>query len=207
MRCRRNEKGDNKYQQIIFESFMLTYIYLSYNMISDIFKICPNAPPPLSPLMLLLKYLCSFAIIRLQFLSMCLFFLLSFGFTHSALVEISIPGISEICSLDFRSDFNLSHAIYNFCEMLCSESCSEYEAPHMVYYESEFPEFVPSSHGICLISRNFDSEFSELVQSLHWICMISRNFDGEFLELDQSSHHICMIFRNVDKDFCKFTAD
>ena len=134
--------------------------------------------------------------------SVCVvFFFLSFGSTHSALVEISIPGISEICSLDFHSDFNLSHAIYNFCEMLCSESCSEYEAPHMVYYESEFPEFVPSSHGICLISRNFDSEFSELVQSLHQICMISRNFDGEFLELDQSSHHICMIFRNVDKDF------
>ena len=120
--------------------------------------------------------------------SVCVvFFFLSFGSTHSALVEISIPGISEICLLDFCSDFNLSHAIYNFCEMLCSESCSEYEAPHMVYYESKFLEFVPS-HGICLISRNFDSEFLELVQSLHRICMISRNFDGEFLELDQSSH-------------------
>ena len=82
MRCRRNEKGDNKYQQIFFESFMLTYIYLSYNMISDIFKIRPNAPSPLSSSMLLLKYLCSFAIIRLQFLGMCRFFL-SFFWLYS----------------------------------------------------------------------------------------------------------------------------
>ena len=153
------------------------------------------------PLMLLRRSLCVFVAIQLQFLGINFNFTLLFVFTYRDLLEIPILEISETRSLDFHSNSNVWHEIYNFHETPCLESYGKYEVPCVVYCKSEFLGLVLLSHGECMISRNFVSELLDLVQPSQQICTMSRNFDSEFLELIQPSHHMCMISRNFDSEF------
>ena len=51
---------------------------------------------------------------------------------------------------------------------------------HDINFDSEFLEFVLSSHEICATSIDFDNEFLEFIPSSHEICVMSIDFNNDF---------------------------